>query len=68
MAWDGFYLRYLFFQEVLKPMLLCKKNDLYFMNPLSKVSLAKSYIRFTSDWHVAMEECVWLQVFAIVFA
>jgi len=38
------------------------------MNPLSKVSLAKSYIRFKSDRHVAMEECIWLQVFEIVFA
>jgi len=42
----------IFFQEILKPMLLWKA-DLYFMNPLSKVSLAKSYIRFASDWHVA---------------
>jgi len=41
-----------FFQEVLKPMMLWKA-DLYFLNPLSKVSLAKSYIRFASDWHVA---------------
>ena len=42
----------IFFQEILKPMMLWKA-DLYFLNPLSKVSLAKSYIRFASDWHVA---------------
>jgi hypothetical protein len=67
MARGRFLSQISFFQEVLKPMLLWKA-DLYFMNPLSKVSLAKSYIRFKSDRHVAMEECIWLQVFEIVFA